>query len=431
MEIQFTRPNSLVGIKRLAQRIRKTEHLPHNTALERAARSAGFENYRHAQRSLTATDHANKFVTQGVYITAYWMDINYGRETLHLADLPHWTHLTRNHDLPMFRSLRRFIGEAPDHLVIRQMPNSQDKAIEAICAAARELQFMHATGFRKFSDQMPAIKRQKLVQQLARLPYSDHCSLWYSPGGEPVMVDEPYYPEDDRDIERTQWAKAEGFYLRRIKFSIYQPMAIEHLYLLSRDQQAVDEAAEKLSLYPSGPLSADAWKEPAYPYRPVFVSPLREASGKAAKAPPTDMKRETPTSIPMYANERRPRGKLSIAQHQELANLLKRCRGLAWHRAGMYQRLGKVRSTMDDWVQHEYSPEELSNEVFFNLYYPGKDQQQSGRYLNAVDHRQLGLDLTLACKMLSDNYPDCAPLRKQLHDLAMAQKSLGTWRTLK
>lgn len=429
MELQFNHPQSIVGIKRFAQRLRIAEDIKHNEALSRAAKSAGFDNYRHAIHALNARGLDTQIQSQGVYVTAYWMEISAGRETLFLPQLPHWNQLTRACDFSKFRHLRLFRGDAPDHLVIRLMAGSQSKTIEAICAAARELQFMHATGLSKSSNVRPTVALQRLRSDLGMLPRSDHMSLWYTPGGEPLVVDEPYDLGAEIEQKREQWATENGYCLRRVEFSIYQPMAIRYMYLLGRDQRAVENTANKLINYAFPLASAHTWKEPSCPYSPIFASPLRQASGKLAKAPPTGFKRETPTSIPMYGNERRPRGKLTITQHQELAQMINRSRRLTWHRPGIYQRLEEIRCTLDDWVQREFSIDELTSEQFSNLYYPGSDNNFSGRYLKAGDHRDLALNLERIATLLSSSYPDCVPLSRQLHHLVMAQKSLATWRT--
>lgn len=48
----MTAPSTLEGIKRTAKRIKKAEGITHTQALEKAAKLAGYQNYRHALNTL-------------------------------------------------------------------------------------------------------------------------------------------------------------------------------------------------------------------------------------------------------------------------------------------------------------------------------------------------------------------------------------------
>lgn len=55
-------PTTLVGVKRLAAELRNKLGIKHSDALDRAARSANCENFRHAQRTLPASGVAMRTV---------------------------------------------------------------------------------------------------------------------------------------------------------------------------------------------------------------------------------------------------------------------------------------------------------------------------------------------------------------------------------
>lgn len=54
--IEDLRPESIQGIKRLAARFKSRLQLPHNEALDLAARRSGFKNYTHAHRAIECND---------------------------------------------------------------------------------------------------------------------------------------------------------------------------------------------------------------------------------------------------------------------------------------------------------------------------------------------------------------------------------------
>ena len=67
------RPATLVGIKRLATRIRKSEGISHHTALELASRRADFQNYAHAHHALSLDTSSNR-VRHQLFLSCYWRD---------------------------------------------------------------------------------------------------------------------------------------------------------------------------------------------------------------------------------------------------------------------------------------------------------------------------------------------------------------------
>ena len=173
------RPTTIVGINRLANALRKSEGIQHTNALDLASMQAGYANYRNALATLGHERAEPPKPLHSLFLTAYWREprsIAEGRETLIDA-----------RKLRACRALGKFRGRAPDHLASKAMYRGQDAARQALCFAARELQFMAATGLR------PADGRRLLRPKIAEsLPAADHTTHWIDPErGIEVMIDEP------------------------------------------------------------------------------------------------------------------------------------------------------------------------------------------------------------------------------------------------
>ncbi len=79
-------------------------------------------------------------------------------------------------------------------------------------------------------------------------------------------------------------------------------------------------------------------------------------------------------------------------------------------RKSVYNPLNSVRSDLDDWVQCEYDREELSSDVFFDLYYH-EDVAPQTALTGAARLPHHASTLVEAKRILARHYPDCAPLR--------------------
>ncbi len=191
MSIEAIRPSSLDGIKRLAKSIKNEQGIQHIRALDVAAQSAGFQNFRHAQNVLKAS-HPHPPQQQGhpVFLTAYWKEGpagKSGRETLTLWLDTLWSDLVSVRQLKDARALGRFRPEGPDHLVERHLSDSPSEARKLVCAAARTLQFMDATKLR------PSAGHSRALVAGDSLPGRDHYSIWYDHNSKRyVLADEPY-----------------------------------------------------------------------------------------------------------------------------------------------------------------------------------------------------------------------------------------------
>lgn len=107
MTVSNVIPTTLDGIKRYAKVVKTNEGIPHRKALDKVARLASYENFRHAQKLLKgnspAVPHADvsgkPFRT---FLTAYWIDPKTGqsgRETLSVDLNSPWRDLLTISDL--------------------------------------------------------------------------------------------------------------------------------------------------------------------------------------------------------------------------------------------------------------------------------------------------------------------------------------------
>lgn len=125
--------------------------------------------------------------------------------------------------------------------------------------------------------------------------------------------------------------------------------------------------------------------------------------------------------------QRRPNGKMPIAAHQEIGRLLKMVFIATDYRAGVCNRINSIRSELDEWLACEYTDRnELPNEIFFNIYY--HDPLHTAQRMITLEERTRHVESLQKIKhIVSEHYPDCAPLRALIKKLDSAIKSLETW----
>jgi hypothetical protein len=424
---------SLEGIKRQAQRIRRQAHVPHHEALNRAARAAGFENFAHARSRLPSAPSLPLVGrAHDVFITAYWRSDggDAGRETIVVAlqrplrELLRRAHFSKNRHLLLFRV------KADDHIECHEVLAEAQRARERVCGVARVLMFVQATGLEPVNRMLV---RPVKTWHSDPLPGCDHPSTWRDPSTNAhVFADEPYSRGiESRHAERNAWAARNGLSLFESAWrGMYAPAIGSRLYLFGRDVGAVERAALALPGLQAGP-TAEQWNGESAPYRPVFRSPAEhQANGR----PPRDLRRVRPsaTSLP-YAlavggPSRRPRGRMPLDAHDEVAAELREATGAAEYRVGVRERLERVRSELDDWVQIEYGADELDQERFSQMYY-GERGTPLKRVPLAAETQALIERLARVRSLLSTSYPDCGPLRRLLKSLELAHRSAAAWRT--
>jgi hypothetical protein len=194
MSSETIRPSTMDGIKRLAKSIKIERGIQHTPALEVAAKSAGFQNFKHARNVLgNGGNRPHARPGHPLYLTVYWRDKESdtrGRETLKILLATLWSDLITPAQFDDHRALTDFRPEGPDHLAAPILTHSQSQARRDICAAARTLQFMDITKLRpskSHSRAFPAGRSSNAV------PGRDHYSVWYNREAKRYLfADEPY-----------------------------------------------------------------------------------------------------------------------------------------------------------------------------------------------------------------------------------------------
>jgi hypothetical protein len=439
MSIEAIRPSSLDGIKRLAKSIKNEQSIQHIRALDLAAQSAGFQNFRHARNVLTGS-RPNLPQQRGsrLFLTAYWKDKSSGadgRETLTVWLDSLWSDLVSPQQLKNERALARFRPEGPDHLVKRDLGASQARARAAICAAARALQFMDATKLRPTTGHSRAFPNGNPTNAL---PGRDHYSVWYDRDSKRyVLADEPYEGAAlSRAAERAAWAALHGFTIAQPSWrGMYNPGGGSRLYLVSDSERGVplEPLVGALDRLPE-PIAEESWNGESAPATPWFVSPgtLAQATKRPSAAATEKAARPQRQNAVGYVRtfvgpQRRPNGRMPIEVHARVGQLLKSVLAASYYRRGVYNRVDAIRSELDEWTQREYTNAELPNEQFFGLYYRESGSTFS-RSISAEENRRHVVSLENVKQLLVEHYPDSAPLRALLKKVDAAIQSMQSWR---
>lgn len=437
MSIKSIRPSTIDGIKRLAKDLKVRDGVGHMKALDTAAMAAGFQNFRHAKNCLRdSLVRSASSPRHHLYLTAYWKDTATGtaiRETLVLSMSAPWSELLAQAQLGNHWALMYFRPEASDHLAREILLRTQSAARRAVCAAARALQFMDATRLRPSKSYSRAYPGGRPMNAI---PGKRHPSVWFDPGTKRyLLVDEPY--DEDVDVklaERQAWAQEHGFVVTKPEWAgIYAPDLGTRLYLVAHQTKGVplEPIVEALGKIPA-PVVEKAWNGESAPMFPIFFSPgastrtvvaKKEKAGTLKPSGP----RNTVGYVQMFVGpRRRPKTRMPIEAHAEVARLLKSVLAVTHERKGVYNRVDAVRCDLDDWTQREYSREELPSEQFFEMHYDGSAPSRV-RALSEANRVLHGESLLKVKGLLTQHYPDCPPLRVLLKKLDAAQTSLQAW----
>ncbi len=433
------RPSTMGGIKSLAKSIKTEKGIKHTQALDEAAREAGYHNFRHAKNTMgPGTQPRHGRPKHRVYITAYWRDREAGgdgRETLSIWISEPWGDLVTPSQLGNDRALGRFHSEGPDHLVGLSLVQSQSRARDMVCAAARTLQFMDATKLRPSNGYTRALPGGTWDN---KVPGMDHYGVWYDRNTKRyVLADEPYEKAVEHQAEkRAMWAQRHGYAMVKPEWAgMYNPDGGSRLFLFSSAEKGIplEPIVTALNKLPA-PIVSCAWNGESMPTIPYFVSPgtiakadEAEKQRKPNQSPKQSGQRNTVEYIQTFVgSQRRPKGSMSVDAHAEVGTLLKSVLVASYHRKGVYNRVNAVRSELDEWVQREYNDSELPNEQFFNLYYRETPAADRRSILPAERIRHLE-NLQRVKGILGKQYPDCRPLRVLFNKLDLAIKSMQTW----
>ncbi len=440
MSNESIRPSSLEGIRRLATSIKREQGIKHLLAMDEAARRAGFQNLRHAQKSLEGRKAANKPPVFRVFLTAYWRNreaATSGRETLAIDLSAPWPDLLKPTELRSARGLGNFLPEGPDHLAARQLLRSQDGAREAVCHAARTLQFVAATQLRPSSGYTRAYPKGKAGKQV---PGQDHVCVWFDGQRRYLIADEPYEEAVQRHrSERASWNLSNGYTELKSSWSgMHYPDGGTRLYLLSHKDNGVplEPIIKALDKLPA-PYSAFDWKGVSAPRQPYFLSPgsITKNEAEAVAKEKTTLAQRKPSGPrntigyvwTMVGPQRRPNGRMPLEAHAEVGRLLKSVLAVTHRRKGVYNRVDAIRSELDEWVQREYNRDELPDDEFFDFYYREAPVPTSPHSLPPEEQVHCTDSLVWVKTTLAKHYPECVPLRAMLKRADAAITSLQTW----
>lgn len=407
-------PSSLGGIKRLAKSIKRELLVPHHAAPDLAAQRAAFNNIRDAQRRLGGAEPASRFEA---FLTAYWRNRvaphGAGRETLRFELTKPLGELIARHEVATARNLQAFKLEFTDHLECRFDVESQDRAREALIAAARTLRFLAATGLR------PATTRKQLADiKLQALPQRDHVSTWVDPtSGSTVKLDEPYKEPDELIEKRRPWLEEHGLLMMAPAWEgLYSP-GYSHPYFILRDEtlsKRLRAGVEGLAKLPD-----IAWTGGSANYLERFVSPARQAQGRAASrrtmpAYPGTVRAGAVAygGRPGEKGRWRPAEPMPVALHDRASVLLQNLSASELSERA-YGCVQQVRSELEDWVYGEHRNVARSRD---DLYYGGQSACLEGKELHSA--------LMELIAIIRQGYRECAPRRRLLIKLDQALAAL-------
>lgn len=418
-------PSTLEGVKRLATQIKKERGIKHANALELAAQAANCENFRHARRVLPSND--GSLPRHMVLLTVYWYDkdnnFQSGRETLKVGLSKPILEICSKPDLKQVRGFGTMRMVAADHFVSDMLAQSRDFARNVICKAERSLRFMEHTGLRPSRNRRAAYPDGSME---SKLPNADHTTKWVDPvSGQFILADEPYSnaPDDDN---RKAWAHRHGWLLRKSAWpGMYYPNHCD-LYVATDGSRNYDfdTLMAKIDTIPA-PITVETWTGDSAPSLEVFVSPAAKSQQdrRRARSKGTVMPIRSAKTIPyrsMFGNsDRRPAGVMPVAEHIAAGRIIKAVLHSSNWPYGVYQRMNELRSTLENWLSLEIGRSQLQGPEFFDVYY--RDPDSEGPYAEAAQSRSGLIRILGELKQkLQAAYPDCGPLRKQLHRIEMS-----------
>lgn len=417
MSRRTTLPSTIAGIKRLAIEIKREQRISHSLALDLAAKEAGFQNFRHASSGLSApvvadTDHT-------AYLTAYWVKprgeyFERGRLTLSVQLVKPLDQTVSRHQLMSARHLAGFRIEAQDHLEFKlDIPREEEGARETLAAAARTLRFMAATGLRPATTQK---ERWPLLTRFETLPGADHYSLWIDRNGDWIYMDEPY--EKSVLAERLDWAKRNDMTMVRPAWEgLYSPQLTFPFLFCDTETVAAGVADIVARLRTS---TEGKWETGSYDSE--FVSPARAALDRPRRRRPMPAvsgvvrNRALPYggAVGGSRSQWRPAVPMAVDGHREIASLL---RSLSISDLEYRQTIavGKVRSTLDDWIAMEHK---AGLGASLDLYYGGPN----GALLRDAKSKLAAVQRVR--DILSRGYEACRPKKLLLNQLASVEAAL-------
>ncbi|WP_245315606.1 DUF5623 domain-containing protein [Bradyrhizobium neotropicale] len=432
MSNDYIRPSSIEGIKQLAKRFKKSDGIRYAAALDKAARVAGFQNYKHARRQ-GGDGFAGPRPSTVLYISVLWRDRTTkvtGCEVLPMQVDEPLDALVKPAQYKASRGLGRMRREGPDHLADTYTASSQEAAREAACEAARTIQFIEATRL------VPSRAKRSFPrgQFQYRMPGSDHDAAWFDPAAKTFIRTNEPYTRGGVTSEQDEWAARHGWAVAVSPWKgMYRPDDGTSLFLMADVSKGYSLAPliSRLAQAPA-PVVASAWNGESRPIVPVFVSPGRaaEIAAKVREIKAVEKRRGAKNSVeysmPFSGARRRPKSRMPIEGHKSVGRLLKSVLVGTRGRTGVHRRVDAIRCELHSWAECEYKPDELSDDVFFDLYYHELPESDPLAVAPANWDRNIeSLDEVKAT--LVRYYPECPPLRQLLKKADLAIASLRTW----
>ncbi len=410
------RPTTIVGIKRLATQHKKTAGIPHREALDFASRKAGYQSFEHARGMLKSNDNVTGD-GHSLFLTYYWYDrkpYRAGRETIEIRLSRPLSEICGRDGLREGRVTAGMRLVTPDHLVHDFLAQSQEYARSELCKLVRSLRFMEATGLQPCSWRRA---REAMPDREEELPGKDHGTEWHDPRtGHVILLDEPYSAAVVSS-ERAAWAARNGWHMQASSWpGIYSPSACA-FFVVAKADGDFDFAALMAridSLAP--PVTADAWPGVSVPGHETFLSPMAitPQDKRRSRARGTVYQVPSKTTVPSSARWnalRKPVGALGFDTHVEAGRMIKALLYSASKPYGVNARFEALRCTLEDWLAMEAREEDMSRRDFLDTYY-GAFEKEDPLVLEAESAEGVIAMLSKLRAMLTEAYPDCAPLRR-------------------
>ncbi len=419
-------PSSIGGIKSLARKIKKATGATHTAALDKAAQTAHFQNYAHAQRSLAHGGAAKPSVAGApklhpLFLTFYWKageTGERGRETLQIQLSVPWTSLITAQQMSNSRALQDLQPMAIDHLEGIYLCSGQLEARESACAAARVLQFMEATRLRpsgSFSRVYPNGNPRNCI------PYSDHPSVWFEPSTRRYLfIDEPYENDigEREEDARERWAISQLQVIAKPAWKgLYgpQPRSGTQIYFVSHafNGVAVRPVVAAVDALPL--CTADDWTGESAAATSRFNSPLAgQPIPKPEATPRARLQHDAPATP-------------SIAFHREVGLLLNKLIALCNRRSGVKTHLESVRNVLRELLIASSAEEDVPDAELLAIY---EVINSAAPPLVRPDLKQriaLQEDMRKLRGLLLQEFAFKAYGGALARHLGAAERSLGTW----
>lgn len=425
-------PTTIAGIKRLATQHKKMAGIPHREALDFASRKAGYKSFDHARRMIGSNDNLTGD-SNSLFLTYYWYErkpYRAGRETIEIRLSRPLSEICGKEGLREGRVTAGMRLVTPDHLVHDFLAESQAFARGELCKLVRSLRFMEATGLQPCSWR----RAREVMPHLGdELPGKDHGTEWFNPcTGDVVLLDEPY-SAGVVSPERAAWAARNGWHLRASSWpGIYSPSACA-LFVAAKVECDLDFDALMATIDGlAPPVTADAWPGVSAPGHKTFLSPMAitPQDKRRSRAKGTIYQMPSKITVPSSARWnalRKPVGALGRQAHVEAGRMIMALLYSASKPYAVNKRFETLRCTLEDWLGMETRDEDISRREFLDAYYGAFDE---GDPHVAEAETSDGVIATLAKLrgMLTQAYPDCAPLRRLTSRIDTAVKMTARYR---